>query len=164
MIAQYLMISRNMQSQIAYGMHFAVTCSEDSLRWSGEKVDADKLRESYMGDALMEGMTTICAAWPRGPVDPDFNAPLHSDVPTLLLSGGNDPVTPAAYGERAAQGFSNGRHIVLRGQGHGQLTVSCMPRLVAQFIQERSLADADLKCLDNVVPTPFMLSTTATAP
>lgn len=164
MIAQYLTISRSMQSQIAYGMHFAVTCSEDSPRWSGIAIDADKLRDSYMGDALMEGMKTICAVWPRGPVDADFNAPLRSDVPTLLLSGGNDPVTPAGYGERAAKSFTNGRHIVLPGQGHGQLAVSCMPRLVAQFIETRALTADDLKCLKDVGPTPFMLSTTATAP
>jgi pimeloyl-ACP methyl ester carboxylesterase len=164
MIAQYLMISRNLQAQIAYGMHFAVTCSEDAPRWSTVDVDAQQLRESYMGDALMSGMQTICSVWPRGPVDPDFNAPLRSDVPTLLLSGGNDPVTPAAYGERAAASFAHGRHIMLRGQGHGQLAVGCMPRLVAQFIAERQLANDELKCLDNVVPTPFMLSTTATAP
>ncbi len=164
MIAQYLMISRNMQAQIAYGMHFAVTCSEDAPRWPGVAVDSQQLRDSYMGDALMAGMKTICSVWPRGPVDADFNAPLHSDVPTLLLSGGNDPVTPAAYGELAAKSFSHGRHIKLPGQGHGQLAVSCMPRLVAQFIEARSLANDDLKCLKNVVPTPFMLSTTATAP
>jgi pimeloyl-ACP methyl ester carboxylesterase len=164
MMAQYLMISRSMQSQIAYGMHFAVTCSEDSPRWSSTVVDADKLRDSYMGDALMAGMQTICSVWPRGPVDPDFNAPLHSDVPTLLLSGGNDPVTPADYGARAAKGFTHARHIVLPGQGHGQLAVSCMPRLATQFIENRTLAADDLKCLENVGPAPFMLSTTATAP
>lgn len=164
MIAQYLMISRSLQAQIAYGMHFAVTCSEDSPRWATERVDPQQLRDSYMGEALMAGTSAICSVWPKGPVDEDFNAPLHSDVPALLLSGGNDPVTPAAYAQRAAKGFANGRQITLRGQGHGQLAVSCMPRLVAQFIQDRALADRDLKCLDKVVPTPFMLSTTATAP
>jgi hypothetical protein len=97
-------------------------------------------------------------------VDKDFNAPLHSDVPALLLSGGNDPVTPAAYAERAASGFKRGRHIVLPGQGHGQLAVGCMPRLVAKFIEQRSLAEGDLKCLQSVAPAPFMLSPTATGP
>lgn len=164
MIAQYLMISRSMQTQIAYGMNFSVTCSEDAPHWAAAPVDADELRRSYLGDSLMTGMTTVCSVWPRGPVDEDFNAPLRSDVPTLLLSGGNDPVTPAAYGERAARSFTHGRHITLQGQGHGQLAVSCMPRLVAQFIENRELSDTDVKCLDNVVPTPFMLSTTATAP
>jgi pimeloyl-ACP methyl ester carboxylesterase len=164
MLAQYLMIRHNVQAQIAYGMHFAVTCSEDSPRWVSGQVSEASLRDSYLGDALMVGMSTICSVWPRGPVDKDFNAPLHSDVPTLLLSGGNDPVTPAAYAERAASGFTHGKHIVLRGQGHGQLAVGCMPRLVALFIEGRALAQSELKCLENVAPAPFMLSTTATAP
>lgn len=164
MIAQYLMISRSMQTQIAYGMNFSVTCSEDAPQWAEVPIDAEALRRSYLGDSLLTGMTTVCSVWPRGLVDRDFHAPLQSEVPALLLSGGNDPVTPASYGERAVKGFTHGRHIVLRGQGHGQLAVSCMPRLVAQFLEKRVLSDADIKCLDNVVPTPFMLSTTATAP
>jgi pimeloyl-ACP methyl ester carboxylesterase len=164
MLAQYLMIQHNMESQIANGMHFAVTCSEDSQRWAEQPADTQPAKDAYLGSALMFGMSSICSAWPRGPVDKDFNEPLHSDVPALLLSGGNDPVTPAAYGERAAAGFKHGRHIVLPGQGHGQLAVGCMPRLVAQFIDQRALADSDLKCLQNVAPAPFMLSTTAPGP
>jgi len=164
MLAQYLMISHSMETQIANGMHFAVTCSEDSQRWQQQPADPQAVQDAYLGGALMFGMSSICSVWPRGPVDKDFNEPLHSDVPALLLSGGNDPVTPAAYGQRAAAGFKHGRHIVLPGQGHGQLAVGCMPRLVAQFIDQRLLADADLKCLRNVAAAPFMLSTTATGP
>ena len=165
MIAQYLMISRNMQAQIAYGMHFAVTCSEDSPRWAGVAVDAQQLRDSYMGDALMAGMKTICSVWPRGPVDPDFNAPLHSEVPTLLLSGGNDPVTPAAYGERAAQELHARQtyHVARSGSwaARGGLHAAA-GRTVHR--QRACSPNDDLKCLKNVAPTPFMLSTTATAP
>ena len=164
MLAQYLMIRHSMETQIANGMHFAVTCSEDSQRWAEQEADPKAVQDAYLGGALMAGMSAICSVWPRGPVDEDFNAPLHSAVPALLLSGGNDPVTPAAYGTRAAKGFANGRHIILPGQGHGQLAVGCMPRLVAQFIEQRALANTDLKCLESVAPSPFMLSATATSP
>jgi pimeloyl-ACP methyl ester carboxylesterase len=85
-------------------------------------------------------------------------------VPALILSGGNDPVTPQQYGERVKQGFTNGTHLVLAGQGHGQLATGCMPRIVAQFIRSAAMADLDTKCLENVSPTPFMLSRTAPGP
>ena len=62
-------------------------------------------------------MEAICAVWPRGPVDADFAEPLDSAVPALLLSGEFDPATPAAYGEEAAKGFRNGRHVVVAGPG-----------------------------------------------
>ena len=41
-------------------------------------------------------LQSLCEVWPRGPIDADLHAPLKSDVPVLLLSGGNDPVTPPA--------------------------------------------------------------------
>ncbi len=49
-----------------------------------------------MGDSQIDALQTLCKDWPRGPLDPDLHSPLKSDVPVLLLSGGNDPVTPAA--------------------------------------------------------------------
>jgi pimeloyl-ACP methyl ester carboxylesterase len=164
LIAQYLMIKRSTETQIAYGMHFAVTCSEDASRWAGENVSDEALAKTYLGQAFMQGMKTMCAAWPKGPVDSDFNAPLESTAPVLLLSGGNDPVTPASYGARAARGYKNGKHIVLSGQGHGQLANGCMPRVVSDFVRLGDAAALDLKCTAAITPAPFMLSTSATAP
>lgn len=164
LFAQYLMIKRSTETQIAYGMHFAVTCSEDSQRWASEGISDDVLGKTYLGTAFMQGLTTMCRAWPRGSVDDDFNAPLASDVPTLLLSGENDPVTPASYGARAAAGFKRGKHIVLKGQGHGQLANGCMPRVVSDFVQLASVEQLDSHCTTTIAPAPFMLSTSAPAP
>jgi pimeloyl-ACP methyl ester carboxylesterase len=164
LFAQYLMIKRSTETQIAYGMHFAVACSEDSPRWANEKVSDEALKDTYLGTAFMNGMSAMCRAWPRGAVDEDFNAPLTSDVPTLLLSGENDPVTPASYGARAAAGFKHGRHIVLKGQGHGQLANGCMPRVVSDFVRLAAVAQLDTQCTAAIGPAPFMLSMSAPAP
>ena len=164
LIAQYLMIRRSTESQIAYGMHFAVTCSEDSQRWDREPVSAQALAKTYLGEAFMQGLRGMCSVWPKGPVDEDFNAPLQSDVPALLLSGENDPVTPQEYGARAVRSFKNGKHVVLSGQGHGQLSNGCMPRVVSDFIRLGTTTGLDMKCADAITASPFMLSTSATAP
>jgi pimeloyl-ACP methyl ester carboxylesterase len=164
LIAQYLMIKRSTETQIAYGMHFAVTCSEDSPRWNQEKVSEAALANTYLGQGFMQGMQAMCSEWPRGPVDDDFNAPLESTAPVLLLSGENDPVTPREYGERALRSYKNGKHVVLRGQGHGQLANGCMPRLVNEFLQRGEAGSLDTACTRTITPMPFMLSTSATAP
>jgi pimeloyl-ACP methyl ester carboxylesterase len=164
LIAQYLMIKRSTETQIAYGMHFAVTCSEDAPRWDAEQVADEALAQTYLGQSFMQGLKTMCAAWPKGPVDDDFNAPLDSPAPVLLLSGENDPVTPPAYGARAARSYKNGKHVVLNGQGHGQLAIGCMPRVVNEFIQLGAATSLDVKCAAAIAPAPFMLSTSATAP
>lgn len=162
--AQYLMIERSMDLQFAYGMHFAVVCSEDAPRWDGQPIADAVLEATYLGTNFMRGMRAVCDIWPRGVVDEGFNAQLHSDVPALILSGGNDPVTPAAYGERALAAFAKGRHLVLEGQGHGQLATGCMPRLLANFVRSADAGSLDATCLDGVRPAPFMLSPVTTAP
>lgn len=164
MASQYLMIKHSADMQIAYGMHFAVLCSEDAPRWQEQTVADATLRQTYMGPAFMMGVAAICGAWPRGPVDADFNAPLSSTVPALILSGSNDPVTPQQYGERALKGFAKARHLVLADQGHGQLANGCMPRVLARFIAAGSVENLDTRCLDSVAPAPFMLSRSGPAP
>lgn len=162
--AQYLRVSNAMEEQIAAGMHFAVVCSEDAPRWAQEKVTEEALAKTYMGTAFMSGMRAVCEAWPRGPVDTDFGEPLQTDVPTLILSGSNDPVTPQRYADQIMKGVRNGRHLVGAGQGHGQLATGCIPRLTAQFVAAGSAAELDDACVRNIRPTPFMLSRTAPAP
>jgi pimeloyl-ACP methyl ester carboxylesterase len=162
--AQYLMIKRSLDTQIANGMHFAVVCSEDAPRWHERPVSDSELAKTYIGETFMQAMRTICEQWPRGGVDEGFSEPLQSTIPTLVLSGGNDPVTPARYGEQVVAGLKNSKHLVLDGQGHGQIAVGCMPRVVAQFIASGDVKSIDDECLKTVAPAPFLLSRSAPAP
>jgi pimeloyl-ACP methyl ester carboxylesterase len=162
--AQYLRVASDVEEQIAAGMHFAVFCSEDAPRWSQQNVTEEALAKTYIGTAFMSGMRAVCEQWPRGPVDPDFGEPLQTSVPTLILSGSNDPVTPQRYADQIMQGLSHGKHLIGAGQGHGQLATGCIPRLTAEFIAAGSDAELDAACVRNILPTPFMLSRTAPAP
>ena len=162
--AQYLMIKRSLDAQFAYGMHFAVVCSEDAPRWDQRPVSQSELAKTYIGESFMASMRTVCEQWPRGPVDEDFSKPLTSPIPTLVLSGGNDPVTPARYGEQILPGLTKSKHLVLDGQGHGQIAIGCMPRVVAEFITAGAVESLDDACLKTVSPAPFMLSRSAPAP
>jgi len=162
--AQYLMVKRATDVQFAYGMHFAVICSEDAPRWPESAAADEAAAGTYLGTTFMSSLRSVCGVWPRGTVDDDFGEPLKSDVPTLILSGGNDPATPQAYGEHVRPGFANGRHLVLEGQGHGQLGTSCMPRVIAAFIGRGSVTGLPTDCLKKVSPAPPMLSRSATAP
>lgn len=162
--AQYLMIKRSLDTQIANGMHFAVVCSEDAPRWNERDIPQAEVAKTYIGESFMTSMRTICEQWPRGPVDEDFSKPLSSATPTLVLSGGNDPVTPARYGEQIVAGLSKSKHLVLDGQGHGQIAVGCMPRLVAEFIAAGDVTQVHDTCIHSVAPAPFLLSRSAPAP
>jgi pimeloyl-ACP methyl ester carboxylesterase len=162
--AQYLRVESDLEEQIAAGMHFAVVCSEDAPRWEKENVSEERLAKTYLGTAFMAAMRAVCVGWPRGPVDADFGEPLQSSVPTLILSGSNDPVTPERYATQIVKRLSQGKHLIAAGQGHGQLATGCIPRLTAEFIAAASTTDLDEDCVRSIRPAPFLLSRTAPAP
>src|SRR5690606_38659927 len=128
----------------------SVICSEDA---DGLRVDPE-MAASLLGNDLITGLLAQCEAWPKGTRPDDFHQPLASDVPTLLLSGELDPVTPPAYAERIAGTLPNGRVLVLRGQGHNVIGSGCMPRLFAEFLDTTDAKGLDAQCLDTLAYTP----------
>jgi pimeloyl-ACP methyl ester carboxylesterase len=82
----------------------------------------------------------------------------------LLLSGEADPVTPPADAERAARGIAHHRHLVLSGEGHGQVATGCVPKLMAEFLSAAAPEKLDAACLEQHRPVPFFVSMTGPAP
>jgi pimeloyl-ACP methyl ester carboxylesterase len=161
---QFLLIDRDYGSEIARGMNDTVVCSEDVPFY---RVDAKRraaLAATFLGTAQLDGLEAICRIWPRGPVDPDFHQPLHSQVPALLLSGGNDPITPPRYAALASRGFTHSLSLVIAGFGHGQLTDPCVARVMAQFVRRASVAGLDSACTRHLSPMPFFLTRDGPAP
>ncbi len=156
--AQFLLINRTYDNAVSYGMHNSVVCSEDVPFYRDQQIDRAALARTYLGTAQLDGLRSICAVWPQGPVDADFHEPLHSAVPVLLLSGSDDPVTPPQDAEHARRGLTHSAHVVLRGFGHGQLTAPCVDRLMAQFIARATVAGLDVGCVSQDKPLPFFTS------
>jgi pimeloyl-ACP methyl ester carboxylesterase len=162
--AQTVMLARDVRDQIATGMQNSVVCSEDVPYFDTARIDRRKLEETYQGAEQLDALLEICRLWPRGPVDADLHAPLKSDVPSLLLSGEADPVTPPADAERLVQGLSRHRHLILKGEGHGQVATGCVPVLMARFLDSPDPAALDASCLDHHHPAPFFVGLTGPAP
>jgi pimeloyl-ACP methyl ester carboxylesterase len=161
---QAIMASSGISAAIAIGMHNSVVCAEDQPFYADAKIDRAAMARFYQGTEQIDGLMDICKFWPRGPVDADLHAPLVTGIPTLLLSGTADPVTPPGGAERAARSLSRHRHIVINGEGHGQLAAGCMPKLMAEFLDRPDPLALDISCLDKYRPTPFFLSSAGPAP
>jgi fermentation-respiration switch protein FrsA (DUF1100 family) len=57
--------------------------------------------------------------------------------PTLVLSGGADPATPARHGARVAAALgAKARHVVVPEAGHGVLALACVRDAAMRFITE----------------------------
>ena len=162
--AQALMMAGQIGEQLASGMQNTVVCSEDEPFFAISAADRARIAATYQGMDQLDALRTICKVWPRGPVDADLHAKLSSDVPTLLLSGEADPVTPPEAAERTSQGLTRHRHLILAGEGHGQLGTACVPRLMAEFLDAQLPERIDTACLALHRPPPFFVAPTGPAP
>lgn len=144
------MLKGEMKDAIAMGMQMSVVCTEDAGSFTPRAEDAD----TVLGNRTTEAMAEVCALWPKGEKPADFNTALKGDLPTLILTGEFDPVTPPKYGEEIAKTLPNARWLNLKGQGHSVIGAGCMPKLFAQFIEKADAKALDAKCLDQLGSVP----------
>jgi pimeloyl-ACP methyl ester carboxylesterase len=162
--AQTVMTARQVGDQLASGMQNSVICSEDVPFFAAPDVQRAAVSRTYQGADQLEAFQEICKLWPHGVVDADLHSPLRSEIPTLLLSGEADPVTPPADAERAARGLTRHRHLILSGEGHGQVATGCVPKLMAEFLQDAAPEKLDATCLEQHRPAAFFVSMTGPSP
>ncbi|HET7755189.1 MAG TPA: alpha/beta hydrolase [Anaeromyxobacteraceae bacterium] len=160
--AQALLAGGDVAAGVSRPLNFSVLCSED-VPFFPPPGDASE-DGSYLGGQMRESYERACGVWPRRPVDAAWKAPFRGDVPALLLSGEADPATPPSWGELALRGLPRGRHVVLRGHGHGSLVRGCVPQLVARFIETADAGSLDVSCVDRIAPAPPFLDLTGPSP
>jgi pimeloyl-ACP methyl ester carboxylesterase len=118
------------------GLFNTVECRES---WSAIDLAA---REKSIRVGGIYGLTAkasklpvYCPVWHVPPPPPAERQPVSSDIPTLLMSGGFDWLTPPSWGKSAARHLSVSRHVLFRGQGHGVSSQDpCAARLRDEFI------------------------------
>jgi pimeloyl-ACP methyl ester carboxylesterase len=125
-------------TQISMTQRFAVMCAEDML---GQRSLVNE-RLAPIANVFFD----FCPSFPAGRVNPDFFEPTQSNIPTLLLSGGHDPVTPPSQGALAAKTLSASKHIVVDGAGHIVSPHPCVRRIVKKFVDEGSIVAAADAC------------------
>lgn len=162
--AQALLVMQELGDAMAAGMHNAVVCTEDIPFITDDAALRERLRETYLGANTLEYLADACGVWPQGVIDPDFKEPWTSGIPTLILSGEADPVTPPRNGERLLETLSDARHIVGPGQGHGLAARGCVPRLMADFVAGANPGALEIECVERIAPAPFFLRFTGPNP
>ncbi|MEN1728539.1 MAG: alpha/beta fold hydrolase [Pseudomonadota bacterium] len=151
--AQALIVTDQITSQIAFGLNFAVGCTEDWPTWPNDIDNAGTL----LGDQFIEMYSNVCEWWPAGDTPPDFHAPFDVDTPILILSGELDPVTPEKYGDETAEQFSNSLHLVGQGLGHTVSSHPCFSGIIRQFFESASVEELDTECTATLGNAPFFV-------
>jgi pimeloyl-ACP methyl ester carboxylesterase len=153
---------------ISRGMEYSVICAEDLIERTPEDVleIVRALPEQLRSDveqelAIKYGIFGICENWPVEQAEPSFKDPLISDIPTLVLEGELDPVTPPEYGRRVAGNLSNSYFFEFPGFGHaGESTSECALRITAAFIED-PLAKPDAACVAEMPGLAFDVASEA---
>lgn len=122
---------------MAIAMHLAVRCREDVPAYDAaiEAAAAAQAPLYFAGDAEIGAYYNACRVMGIDPVDPAFYDLVTSDVPTLILTGDMDPLTPTAWAEKTAGALLNGQLVSFRGMAHDIFSTSiCAQALTARFI------------------------------
>lgn len=160
LLGQAKLLTGDLGDTMDGGMQYSVICTEDGDLLRSRPQDKDTI----LGDTMIEAFRAACSVWPHGARPADFHEPLKSDVPTLLMSGEFDPVTPPRYGDEVLKGLPNGRHVVLKGQGHNVIARGCMPRVLDHFVDDANAKTLDVSCLDRLQPLPVFVGFNGATP
>lgn len=139
------------EEKIFAGMRFSVVCAEDVPRLGAGRSALDA---APFGRMFVREFAKACKDWPRGAMAEDFDQPVRSDKPVLILSGGLDPVTPPLFGDEVKKSFPNSLHLVANNVGHGVSVRGCAPRLIKKFVETASVAGLEGLCVDRL-PRPM---------
>jgi hypothetical protein len=140
------------------GMQFSVQCNEELVFSSFQEFET-ALAQYPQWDGMFEGATVgnlgfdVCAAWNSGQADAIENQLVSSDVPTLIMAGEFDPITPPAWGQRAAATLTNSYFFQYPGVGHGPSFAHDCPRaMMRAFLNDPHVApdDACIAAMDGV--------------
>lgn len=143
------------------GMYFSVECSEEIHFYNEDDVLA---RSEELPDEVAFALTDSisqtfddCRVWNVDESDMIENEPVVSDIPTLVLSGAYDPVTPYQWGAEAQSYLSNSWHYVFANVGHGALdTQDCANDIALSFL-EQPLQQPDDTCISEVGAPNFYI-------
>ncbi len=124
---------------LSEGLYFSVECQED-VAFQDEASIAQALKKTpkiYRDafDTSVRLQLEACDAWELEPAPAIENEAVISDIPTLVLAGSFDPVTPPTWGKLAARTLENVQFIEFPDVGHGIIDSSdCANQTIDSFI------------------------------
>lgn len=148
----------NAEGSPATLLHLAVVCAEDVPRLTPALAASDA---SPLTRAITDRLPVLCKAM-NVPAVP-YPQPASIAAPALLLSGGQDPVTPLHRAQDAARFMTHAQLLTAPNVGHGVSQLGCAPRLLRSFLDhpQDKLDDA---CLKEIPAPTFQLGSAGPQP
>ncbi|MGI9028582.1 MAG: alpha/beta fold hydrolase [Ilumatobacteraceae bacterium] len=149
-----------------YGLTFGVFCGEQVAATTAAdvKVQAEAALPDFPADVLSLTPQAAhifgdCGAWDVPRVDGPVRDATTSDVPTLLLTGDLDAITPPSGADLAAETLSDSTVLRFPGAGHDVMiwSAACAVDVMYAFLDANG-GDFDHSCVDTLQAPPFATS------
>lgn len=140
---------------IYLGLLFNITCNEDFPRITEQDFQEDANNNFGSGDSHF-GFKMVCPLWPQYRPSEAFYQKVTADIPTLILSGNLDPVTPPSNGEHTANSLPNNHHIIIENASHTVAMTTCASDMVNEFLTSLEPKSLDESCLEDIPAESFM--------
>lgn len=146
-------LKRMFGSEFSQGMYFAVQCSEEIPFASLEDVQAAAARYPRLGGffagvmELTEHVYLLCDSFGISAPDPIENEPVQSAIPTLLLAGEYDPITPPTWAPLAAETLSTSYTYTFPGTGHAVISRGACPAGMIRAFLDNPQRAPDASCI-----------------
>jgi pimeloyl-ACP methyl ester carboxylesterase len=137
-------------------LHFNIVCNEDYPKIS-ESMKVEDANNSFAQGLSLEMVGKVCSAWPKYQPSNDFYQTVTADIPTLILSGDLDPVTPASNGEKSDKNLPNSHHIIAKNNAHIVASTACGISIVNEFLEKQTPKGLDESCLQDIPEETFMI-------
>ncbi|WP_426369226.1 alpha/beta hydrolase [Pseudocolwellia sp. HL-MZ7] len=139
------------------GLTFNIVCNEDIPRVTQSMLTQDSDNDFGRG-STQTVYQSACKVWPKYEVESAFYQPVVANIPTLILSGDLDPVTPPSNGEISAGTLTNSHHIISKSNAHIVASTPCSVGMVNEFLGHLNPKDVDSSCLAELPSESFMTS------
>ncbi|MEM9740348.1 MAG: alpha/beta fold hydrolase [Pseudomonadota bacterium] len=142
-----------------YGMAYTINCRAGMRQTPGAPPPPGP-NGSDLADLIGgAGSFQICGDGYSTSPDPSVKS-LISDIPTLVVTGAVDPITPPYYADILIEGLSNGQRVDFPNTGHGGLLSnweSCGRGLLTAFIIDPE-APLDASCAGETPGPNFLIN------
>jgi len=137
------------------GLTLNIVCNEDLPKITAEMFAADA-ENTFGGNDSHNAWLQACPLWPKYSVDEAFYNSVTANIPTLILSGDLDPVTPPSNGEKSAATLPNSHHIISKNSAHIVASTPCAIDIVNEFLETLDPKNLDETCLSELKSETFM--------
>jgi pimeloyl-ACP methyl ester carboxylesterase len=145
---------------LSEGMYYSIQCGEEMPFTDEARIEASVEDYPQLRDYFLDGFeldSRLCRIWRVRDADPRENEPVVSDIPTLVLAGEYDPITPPAWGQQAAETLPRSFFYEFPGFGHGVSILGNCPTTMTQAFLANPAAPPDASCIAAIGGPDFML-------